>query len=297
MNVKEIVKWCFSFILGFHPKYRHKIVLFMDGGICSQMKVYVIGRLFEERGDDVYYDISAIENGGKDCDNVFARNFDLLKLYPTINFKKIESVQRGFWVKYLKFSHRYAADFKYLDIMAPRYMAGYYEMPDSVYKSIKKYFPQPANIESKYVDKISNCKYSCGVHVRRGDLKYGNPFYGAAASPQYFINAIDVIHKSYPTVKFFFFSDELEYVKKEILPYCADIEYECVEGNGSDRGYVDLYLLMMCNFQISSCGSFGKFAALFNEKEPRALVLMDTPESKLWKGRFDGKVIIVNDTE
>ena len=69
-------------------------------------------------------------------------------------------------------------------------MAGYYEIPDDEYKTLKKFFPEPVVFASKYIEKINGCEISCGVHVRRGDLKKGNPAYGKPASSQYFINAI-----------------------------------------------------------------------------------------------------------
>lgn len=79
----------------------------------------------------------------------------------------------------------------------------------------------------------------------------------------------------YSSVKFFFCSDENGYVKNEIIPKCYGINFECVENNGSDKEYLDLLLFSMCNFQISSIGSCGKFAALVTDKTPRGLVIMD----------------------
>lgn len=40
-----------------------KVVVLMDGGICSQMLQYLLGEFFRKRGCKVVYDLSFIRNG------------------------------------------------------------------------------------------------------------------------------------------------------------------------------------------------------------------------------------------
>ena len=59
-----------------------KVVVLMDGGICSQMLQYLLGEFFRKRGCKVVYDLSFYKEWGSDMDYKFARNFDLLKVKP-----------------------------------------------------------------------------------------------------------------------------------------------------------------------------------------------------------------------
>ena len=45
---------------------RPVVVIFMDGGICSQMLVYLHGQYYAESGVDVYYDTRWFDVCGKD---------------------------------------------------------------------------------------------------------------------------------------------------------------------------------------------------------------------------------------
>ncbi len=294
-KIKNSLRCLFRLLFRLIPAYRNKIVLFMDGGICSQMQVYVCGQLLAARKLDVYYDIFAIENGGKDCDNRFERNFDLLKLYPSLDFQKWQPTKRSrkLWLRFLRKTNEHLKSFDWLNTTPPCYMFGWYSLPDVWYSKINDFFPEPC-VQSKYISIIQQCAFSCGVHVRRGDLSNGNSVYGRPATPEYFSKAVEKILEICEDVTFFFFSDEMDYVKTEILDKIPTVKYICIEGNLSDRGYVDLYLLSLCNFQISSIGSFGKFAALLNKNETQGLVLMNTPEAVAWKNRYNGKVWVID---
>ncbi len=47
----------------------------MDGGICSQIWQYFLGKYLADKGYEVEYDILWFKNHGKDMNHVHARNF------------------------------------------------------------------------------------------------------------------------------------------------------------------------------------------------------------------------------
>ena len=65
-----------------------EIVVLMDGGICSQMHQYLLGRFFAQKGYKVSYDLSFYRTWGTDLTHRFVRNFDLLKAFPYIEITK-----------------------------------------------------------------------------------------------------------------------------------------------------------------------------------------------------------------
>ena len=52
-----------------------KVVLLMDGGVCSQMHQYLLGHLFGQKGYRVEYDLTFFKEWGSDMDYHFVRNF------------------------------------------------------------------------------------------------------------------------------------------------------------------------------------------------------------------------------
>lgn len=67
---------------------RTKIVVLMDGGICSQMHQYLLGNLYRKRGFSVCYDLTFYKEWGLDINNEFVRNFDILKAFPYLEFEE-----------------------------------------------------------------------------------------------------------------------------------------------------------------------------------------------------------------
>ncbi len=70
-----------------HRLIAPQVIVLMDGGVCSQMHQYLLGRIFENGGHKVLYDLSFYEEWGTDMDYQFVRNFDLLKAFPYLKVK------------------------------------------------------------------------------------------------------------------------------------------------------------------------------------------------------------------
>lgn len=140
---------------------------------------------------------------------------------------------------------------------------------------------------------IDKCVDSVGVHVRRGDLKEEVSSYGAPASFDYFMNATAFFKKKLYRPYFYFFSDEPEWVKMDLLPRlsvkdCAEV----VDINGSDKGYMDLYLLAHCKHQITTKGTLGKFGALLADNPDKYVVLYNDETQQYWKMLLQNPVFI-----
>lgn len=101
---------------------------------------------------------------------------------------------------------------------------------------------------------------SCGIHIRRGDLANNdNPHYGLF-SMDYINNAIRYVMGKDERIRFFIFSDDVEWVRLHINEMCLN-NYVIVEGNS---GSEDLLLLANCNYIVASQGTAGRIAALIN---------------------------------
>ena len=263
------------------------IVVYVDGGICSQMHQYLLGRYYAEQGMNVKYNLFWYQRNGKDNNGIHPRIFELTKMWPRLEFQASNSstyfYSRHYSVK------RNGMHFP-LEIAPPAYLHGYYTFDDNnLYRSIfQKYFTLDKLVQtskSKSVDGWEGTR--CALHVRRGDLaKMDDCFYGKV-SVDYFQKAIDYVGSKYDRIKFFIFSDGFDWVEKELAPFYSSYPHELVKGN---LAYEDLVLMARCDCFIASQGSAGKFAAMINGKG--LLIVGSNPHDTIWKDRYPNTFIL-----
>ena len=258
------------------------IIIPSDGGICSQIGFWALGLFYETCGFRVKYDLSWFQQHGMDMDKRFVRNYDLNQAVP----ESVLPVASGYECFYFKKYYQVESggeNFK--DVVPPAYVTGYPNREQLVIQHrllFRKYFKiceeqlSPQNL--KMLNVITECKHACAVHVRRGDLSKFNITYGAPLTPEYFNAAIHAVLSKHNNTHFFFFSDEISWIESKIIPLMKDqITHTIVTDNGSDKGYVDLFLMSKCDSFITSQGSLGKYARLLRSDD--ALII--EPSSKV----------------
>lgn len=255
-------------------KKEKETIILTDGGICSQIAFCVLGKYLEDKGYSVKYDLSWFKENGKDCNGVFERNYVVDKAFPDLNIEIADDETCR------KFKKKYSfpcVPNEYLTKIKPKmYLFGYpKERCDYLgrYKDyFKKYF-KPAELDSikDIVDEVENTN-SCAVHVRRGDLSRYIEGYGYPAEREYFLKAMEIIKALNEDVVFYFFSEEPDWIRENILPYTKE-KCKIIDRNDSSKGHLDLYLVSRCKNIIGSQGSMGIFAKFLNPNENAALVL------------------------
>lgn len=243
--------------------FRKKVIIRVDGGFCSQLAFIALGHCLELQGINVRYDLSWFDKHGMDMDNKFDRSYVFNKAFPNINIKCANRFER--WL----YKHFY--QFKWAENKVPYrlYIRGYPER-EHLIQRYKDYFISEFNPVDKdsILDLLSviATPKSCAVHVRRGDLAKPNPFYGEPPTYKYFLDAIQYVKQQMSDVEFFFFSDEMDWVKDNIIPRLgSDIIYHTCDKNGSNKGYLDVYLMSNAAAIIASHGSFGPTGFYLNK--------------------------------
>lgn len=240
-----------------------KAVLYTDGGVCSQIAFYSLGLFFESKGYDVEYDFRWFEKCGMDMDGKFDRSFVMDKAFPNLKYKKASRFKA--WVYRHFFSHKWTQN----NIPHHLYVGGYHDLRTSCFQQYKDVFkknfkPVDMYLVSDLLQEMQNTD-SCAVHVRRGDLARYNPVYGNPPSAETFIKAIKYIIKQKPKSVFYFFSDEMDFVKQKIVPLLPkQTKYKICDQNNSNKGYLDLYLIAHAKSIIASQGSFGNMGKYLN---------------------------------
>ncbi|MCQ2520968.1 MAG: alpha-1,2-fucosyltransferase [Lachnospiraceae bacterium] len=105
---------------------------------------------------------------------------------------------------------------------------------------------------------------SVAVHVRRGDyLTYNNQTIYAMPSQDYYRKAMAYIRTNTKNPVFYFFSDDMEWCKKEFA-----LEDSCVISSDLEKSsQEDLYLMQSCKHHIIANSSFSWWAAYLGKKE------------------------------
>jgi len=316
MSVKSYLKQVFgkfSLVLVACRIIPNRIIIRMDGGICSQMHFYLVGSMLERRGKKVWYDLRWYKTDGKDLDGKFCRNFDLLKLFPNLNFHDTRSVVlRQIYISSFYRRNDYfdndSNKTAWLECGTPTYLDGYFHDTEEMYgQTFRKLFEADTsvlpetNISLKNrIIETSRTGDTCAVHIRRGDLARYNRAYGDPVGVDYITKSFaKVSEHACGKVSFFLFSDEPEWFRTTILPQLNKYEITICDINGSDRGWCDLLLMSLCHHQITSHGSMGKFAALMRpEGQTDGLVtLPPNSTSAEWQLRYPTAVIISTDEE
>lgn len=245
--------------LNIHKPY---IVMYMDGGLCSQMDMWINGEYYREQGFDVYYDLDWYRRSGKGIDGKSLRNYELQTLWPNIEVRILSKRKNDFCKYFLPYEKVSCLLPNAESIHRTIYFNGYNWLePQEKERLYREWFSLKNVTRTDKMGLQSGLKY-CGVHVRRGDLANVSLDTYPQVSEGYFLHAINYVQSTTTVDKFLFFSDDPRWVKDNILPYVSE-NYDIMIGN---KGYEDLILLSQCDVIISSQGSFGYTAALINGK-------------------------------
>ena len=123
----------------------------------------------------------------------------------------------------------------------------------------------PAELQSDIEASESVC-----VHVRRGD--YLNYNYYMVCNPAYYNECMLEIKKMHPQVKFFIFSDDIEWAKNNLNASEIAESVYVPQGNAD---YVDFELMRRCKHFIISNSTFSWWAAYLGEYKQKTVITPD----------------------
>ncbi|RYX87554.1 alpha-1,2-fucosyltransferase, partial [bacterium] len=111
-----------------------------------------------------------------------------------------------------------------------------------------------------YINDITNSENAVSVHIRRGDYitdKEANSLMGVMPI-SYYNAAMEIINKKISKPEFYFFSDDLNWVKEN---FKGD-NYHYID---SGKDYTDLHLMQICKHNIIANSSFSWWGAFLNK--------------------------------
>jgi len=149
-------------------------------------------------------------------------------------------------------------------------------------------FIEPLNSDNQTIaDQIAECN-SVSIHIRRGDyLNSVNSHVFAECSLSYFQQAIEYIKNNIKTPHFFFFSDDLSWVKNNF----ASLESShFIDINHGKNSYNDMRLMSLCKHNIITNSTFSWWSAWLNQN-PNKIVIAP---KHFYKNEIKNKEIITS---
>ena len=126
-------------------------------------------------------------------------------------------------------------------------------------------------------ERISGELFSVAVHIRRGD--YLNLGAGAKVlGVDYYKDAVSCIKSNIQTPKYYIFSDDIEWVKKEMGDLFTDVYYVSSEGFSECEEFV---LMKACTHAITANSTFSWFSVLLTNKDTKIVIY-----PKDWKNPY-----------
>ncbi len=255
----------------------------ITGGLGNQFFQYAAGRCLAERHHTgLLLDLRHFEENNK-------RDFHLHAFHTNFGFATAEQSEQSCNRSLIR---------KIKDRLMPLRFRTYYRQPyfhfdkrffqarDGVYlkgywQSEKYFLPcsglirKELQLKEEYIQNVKSFghelknKNSVAVHIRHGDYKDPVSLAIHGILPlSYYYRAMELLKKKYGEVHFYFFSDDIRWVKENIdIP-----EAGFISGTISANHFEDLYLMSQCRHQVIANSSFSWWAAWLNDHTGKTVI-------------------------
>ena len=268
------------------------------GGLGNQLQQYALYKKLESIGRDVRMDISWFKNADTQARMLKPRELEL-EYFGSVSYcvaepEEIRSILGRLWDEKESFVSKVRR--KLLPASAPcfmesdmyheeifgldnKYLVGYWAC-EKYYADILERlrseicFPSCANAELDDKNKTMMNKMeqtqSVSVHIRRGDYLEGAncALYGNICTEEYYDAAIAHMKEKFPSAKFFFFSDDIPYVRER---YRSD-DYEMIDWNHGKDSFYDMMLMSRCKHNICANSTFSFWGARLNPCKNKIMI-------------------------
>lgn len=278
------------------------IIIRVMGGLGNQLQQYALYKKLESMGKEVRLDISWFRNADVQEAVLAERELELNFLngisYRAAEPDEIRSVLGRLWEEKEKTAAKLkrkllpASDPCFLESdmyheqifqFENKYMVGYWACEKyyaDILEKLRREISFPgentlsgstdiARRNAEMIQKMQETE-SVSVHIRRGDyLDAANrPIFGGISTKDYYRAAIAYLKERYPGAKFFFFSDDIPYVREH---YQEDA-CEMIDWNHGRDSIYDMMLMSRCRHHICANSTFSFWGARFNPYESKIMI-------------------------
>ena len=260
------------------------IIIQLAGGLGNQMQQYALYEKFISLGRECKLDISWFTDH-KNQENVYASRKLELDYFPNVTYQVCSEEEKRELLSNSTIVDKVLAKvftsrkkvFCETEIYHPEifefedmYLQGYFACQkyyDDIMDTLcqRFTFPESINPENERMANEMQNGTSVSVHIRRGDYldAVNQKMFGNICTDSYYKAAITRMKITFPDARFYLFSDDMDYVRKN---YSGE-EYIPVEINSGEDSYFDIYLMSHCKHNICANSTFSLWGARLNQNK------------------------------
>ncbi len=294
------------------------IITRLMGGLGNQMFQYAAGLVLSKKLDtELYIDLSFLTDGSVrnnftfrnyelDCFTITGKVIDHERL---LEFNKKRRIYERFYLHILNkivFKNALPVPKKYVFYgfsfdknivrMSDNSLLEGYWQSEQYFSDVTELLFQEFTFKSKPDEKNTeilreiNDSEAVAVHVRRGDYSSNADVLNmhGLCSKEYYINSICQLGEEVSKPKFFFFSDDMMWVKKTFSTLKCEYDIRFVENNLDKNAFEDLRLMSSCKHNIIANSTFSWWGAWLNKNKNKNVCY---PESWFADGREEKHII------
>lgn len=250
------------------------------GGLGNQMFQYAFAKCLMSQGLNVTGDLSGYYAAE-------GRDFTLQNAFSNVEIKKCSGILRK---RYKEKKDLYICELK--DILAgdekpadlnilklkQGYLEGYWQSSKYaglVEKELRSEFQFTCKGDKKLkqiAEEVAAGENTVSVHIRRGDYLDGRAqqSFGNVCTEDYYLKAIRYIQRTIENPKFYFFSDDIEWVRKKYAQHNG--MYISAEMFDDYEDWYDMYLMSLCRHNIIANSTFSWWGAWLNQNLQKIVV-------------------------
>ena len=268
------------------------------GGLGNQLQQYALYRKLDHIGREVSLDTSWFFNESLQADMPASRKLELSYLnplpYQTASEDEIRSVLGRLWEEPEKAVSKVKRkllptanpafeehDMYHEEIfsMERKYLVGYWacekyyaDILDILRADIS--FPRSGDdeLQSKNdaITRQMEGTLSVSVHIRRGDYldEINRELFGGICTEAYYKSAIGYMKERFPEARFFFFSDDIPYVRE----HYQEEAYQIIDWNKGKDSFYDMMLMSRCRHNICANSTFSFWGARLNPHADKVMI-------------------------
>lgn len=249
---------------------RNKKILKLDLSFLNRMWKWYVNRIFKEN-ENINYELSFFN-----LSPIFAdyKDIPFYERYKNKKYMKIYEILKNIFKEK---NHYIEKQFNYDDNINNinyRYYDWYFQSEKyfiDFEDNIRKEFEfkiEPSENNKKMIE-IINESNSVSVHIRRWDYTLAKNNYIWLQSIEYYNKSIDLIKKKIDNPIFIFFSDDISWVKENII---LNDKSFYIDWNDSNTNYEDMRLMSLCKHNIIANSSFSWWWAWLNKNKEKIVI-------------------------
>lgn len=203
---------------------------------------------------------------------------DLIRCKPLklrlLNYFSIKVLSRGIKLSNYYIEGSLKFDSSIFNVKRNSFVSGYWQSERyflPIEKSIRDDFTFKNFDDEKNLNILEHIRRSNSIslHIRLGDYQKSSHKIHGTQPIDYYYRAIKYLSGKVKTPFFFIFSDDIEWVKKNLN---IDVRHKFIDWNQREKSYLDMQLMSECKHNIISNSTFSWWGAWLNKHREKIVI-------------------------